>query len=90
MIEVKFYGPLENWAGKRSFNGQGSTIREVLQSLDEQIGKSLLDHLLNDKGMIKAQFHILLNGIDIDSLDGLGQKVKAGDVITCVPPIGGG
>ncbi|MHA1974790.1 MAG: MoaD/ThiS family protein [Candidatus Hodarchaeales archaeon] len=89
-VQVNFYGPLEKWAGKRSFFGKGSCVKEVLNSIDEQIGKSVLKHLLDDKGRMKAQFHVLLNGVDIESLDGLASTVEDGDIITCVPPIGGG
>jgi molybdopterin converting factor small subunit len=93
-VSVTFYGPLERWAGNKSFVvSEGNTIREIFHQLGNQIGKSVLEHLVNqDTGIIKSHFHVLLNGIDIDSdsLKGLDQPVKSGDSITCVPPVGGG
>ena len=90
-ITVNLYGPLTEWAGKRSFNGHGKTIREVFQSLEIQIGKSLLNHLEDENtGELKSHFHILLNGKDTELMNGLNEVVKDGDIITCVPPVGGG
>ncbi|WP_455141352.1 MoaD/ThiS family protein [Candidatus Hodarchaeum mangrovi] len=89
-VNINFYGPLETWAGKKSFIAKGNTVYEVLASLETQIGKSVLEHLLTDKGDLKSHFHILLNGLDIEALNGLKTEVKDGDVITCVPPVGGG
>ena len=90
-ITVNFYGPLAQWAGKNSFTSEGNTIREVFKSLESQLGKSLLDHLVNTTtGEIKSHFHILLNGKDTELSYGLDQSVEDGDVITCVPPVGGG
>jgi molybdopterin converting factor small subunit len=89
-VYINFYGPLEKWIGKKSFTTGGNTIYEVLASLENQIGKSVLGHLLNNQGKLKSHFHILLNGLDIEALDGLETKVNNGDVITCVPPVGGG
>lgn len=90
-VTVTFYGPLERWAGKKVFYEEGTTIREVLIALKTQLGKSVLEHIVHpDSGMIKSHFHVLLNGRDIESLNGLNEKVKDGDTITCVPPVGGG
>ncbi|MFX0086395.1 MAG: MoaD/ThiS family protein [Candidatus Hodarchaeota archaeon] len=90
-IIVNFYGPLARWAGKKSFQAKGKTIREVFRSLEPQLGKSLLEHLLNEKtGEIKSHFHVLLNGKDTELMNGLNEPVEDGDIITCVPPVGGG
>jgi molybdopterin converting factor small subunit len=90
-INIVFYGPLERWAGKRMYSTNGITIRQVFKNLESQIGKSVLDHVINpETGSVKSHFHILLNGIDIESLNGFDQLVKDGDTITCVPPVGGG
>lgn len=91
VITVNFYGPLAKWTGKKSFTGEGKTIREVFKSLESQLERSLLDHLLNTTtGELKSHFHVLLNGKDTELSDGLEQSVKDGDIITCVPPVGGG
>ncbi len=90
-ITVNLYGPLAQWAGKRSFKGMGKTIREVFESIEPQLGKSLLSHLVNaDTGEVKSHFHVLLNGKDTELSKGLKELVEDGDVITCVPPVGGG
>ena len=90
-VTVTFYGPLERWSGKKVFRAEGSSVREILVALETQIGKSVLEHIVqSETGKIKSHFHVLLNGKDIESLNGLDEKVKDGDIITCVPPVGGG
>jgi molybdopterin converting factor small subunit len=91
VVTVTFYGPLQRWAGKTTFQSSGETIRQVFDNLEAQIGKSLLDHLTNPKtGLIKSHFHVLLNGKDVELMDGFEQQVSEGDNIVCVPPVGGG
>ncbi|MFX0185068.1 MAG: MoaD/ThiS family protein [Candidatus Hodarchaeota archaeon] len=90
-VKITFFGPLERWAGKKHYHASGNTVKEVFQSLESQLGKSLIDHIINqDTGRIKSHFHVLLNGKDIELLNGLEEKVTEGDTITCVPPVGGG
>ncbi|MFW9905381.1 MAG: MoaD/ThiS family protein [Candidatus Thorarchaeota archaeon] len=90
-VTVTFYGPLERWAGKMTFYADGSSVQDVLTALETQIGKSVIEHLVHSKSRkIKSHFHILLNGKDVESLNGLDEKVRDGDTITCVPPVGGG
>ena len=90
-IKTIFFGPLEHWAGKREFLSTGNSIREIFEQISSEIGKALIDHLtVKDTGEIKSHFHVLLNGIDTDSKECLSISVKEGDIITIVPPIGGG
>jgi len=71
--------------------GEGKNIEELFKNLELQIGKSLIDHLTHiETGSVKSHFHILLNGIDTDSETCLTTPLKKGDIITVVPPIGGG
>jgi molybdopterin converting factor small subunit len=90
-VKVIFFGPLERWTGHKEMSADGSTIREVIQALDSLLEKSLLDHLTNSTtGEIKSHFHILLNGKDTEPHESLATPVKAGDILTIVPPVGGG
>ena len=91
LIKIIFFGPLEKWAGKRSYSAEGRTIEEFFQNLEPQMGKSLINHLIHvETGYVKSHFHILLNGVDTDSKTCLTTPLKDGDVLTVVPPIGGG
>ncbi|MFX1283832.1 MAG: MoaD/ThiS family protein [Promethearchaeota archaeon] len=90
-VTVTFYGPLERWVGGKTFFVEGASVRETLIALESQIGKSVLTHIVNkDTGKIKSHYHVLLNGRDIESLNGIDEKVEEGDNVTCVPPVGGG
>ena len=91
LIKIIFFGPLEKWAGKRSYSAEGNDIGDFFKNLEYKIGKSLTNHLTHkETGFVKSHFHILLNGFDTDSETCLKTPLKDGDVITVVPPIGGG
>ncbi len=91
LIKIIFFGPLEKWAGGSSYLAEGTTIKEFFKNLEQKIGKSLIEHLTTvETGSVKSHFHILLNGKDTDSETCLTTPLKDGDVITVVPPIGGG
>jgi len=91
LIKIIFFGPLEKWAGKRSYSAEGNTIEEFFKNLEPQLGKSLITHLTHEEtGSVKSHFHVLLNGVDTDSETCLITPLKDGDVLTVVPPVGGG
>ena len=90
-ITIKFYAPLERWVGKKTIIVNALTVEQAFVNAGEKIGKSLINHLINqDTSTVKSHYHILLNGLDIETHEGLETKLEEKDVITIVPPIGGG
>lgn len=91
-VALKFYAPLERWVGKKEIVVHASTIEESFLNVGDKIGKSLLNHLIDQKtATIKSHYHILFNGLDIESLEGgIKTKIEKKSVIVVVPPIGGG
>jgi molybdopterin converting factor small subunit len=91
LVTTIFFGPLERWAGHKTMISNGSNIREVFEALEPHLGKSLIDHLtIPATSEIRSHFHVLLNGIDTDSKTCLLTPIQDNDVLTIVPPIGGG
>jgi len=43
-----------------------------------------------DEGLAKGYLNILRNGRNVRFLDGLETQLSEGDVIACLPPVGGG
>ena len=69
------------------FNGK--TIEDLLKNLKTMNGETLFD-LMVEKGEIKPNFLVLLNGKEISYLKGLKTKLRDEDTVFIFPPAGGG
>lgn len=66
------------------------SIYELLLRAENQIGKKILDQLINVERQIIPGTMILINGRNIFHLDKLNSIVQEGDEISIFPPGGGG
>ena len=70
---------------------EGATIRHLLNRLFETYGSELKEKILDSKTEnMRIQFSILLDGRNINYLDGMETKLTNGGVISLLPPAGGG
>ena len=92
IIRVKTFATLYNITGKVSHEirlEKDSTVREVIDKLI-QIYPKLKDEILDDNGLLKENYRVLVNGREISHLSGLDTEVKDGDTIAIFPPVAGG
>ena len=68
---------------------EGSTIDEILQSLDTTY-PGLKERICDDQGNVRRFVNVYLNDEDIRFLDEKATAVKDGDEISIVPAIAGG
>lgn len=59
-----------------------STVEEILNILDARFPGFKVE--------LEPGYIILVNGLNIEHLDGLKTRVKSGDVVSIFPPSGGG
>lgn len=70
---------------------ENSTVQDVLILLSKKRGKILEDRIFDpETGKLKPDIRLLLNGQNIALLDGAKTEVKNRDVISILPPAGGG
>lgn len=83
-IEVRLFATLADLARKRrlELDLDEATIEEILEILDAKFP--------GFKAELEAGHMILVNGVNIEHLDGLKTRVKSGDVVSIFPPSGGG
>jgi molybdopterin synthase sulfur carrier subunit len=70
---------------------EGSTIKHLIDHLFERYGTELKEKIIDSKnGNMRIQFTILLDGRNINYLNGMETKLTDGSVISLLPPAGGG
>jgi MoaD family protein len=94
-VHVKGYLTYRNLVGDRWISSEAErtlSIRELLESLCEQVGQTLTDQLFDaDSGSLRARVAILVNGRSMTSLpDGLDSLLADQDEVAIFPPLMGG
>jgi molybdopterin synthase sulfur carrier subunit len=92
-VEVKFFTSLREITGKKSDEIQLQnviTVEELLTLLSEKYGKKFREYIYNKKGKVQDFLSFLVNGKNINVLQGFDTELKQGDIIAIIPPVGGG
>lgn len=94
IIRIRLFTVLREIANKKEevltfSNDQAISIKIVLERLAEKYGKTFHNYVYEEKtGQVKGFLQFLVNGITIT--DGLETKLKDGDLLAILPPVGGG
>lgn len=94
-VSVRFFTTLKELVGKREetleFSDKVVTVNSVLKRLSERYGKGFVEYVFDDKtGEVKGFLQFLINGRSASTLNGLDTKLRNGDVLAIIPPVGGG
>jgi molybdopterin synthase sulfur carrier subunit len=92
-IHVKFFTSLREITDKKVDEIQlqsAITVEELLSILSEKYGKKFREYIYNKKGKVQDFLSFLVNGKNINILQGFDTELKQGDTIAILPPVGGG
>lgn len=92
-IEVKFFTSLREITGKKMDEVQLQsiiTVEELLTLLSEKYGKKFREYIYNKKGKVHGFLSFLVNGKNINIMQGFDTKLQENDVVAILPPVGGG
>jgi molybdopterin synthase sulfur carrier subunit len=92
-VEVKLFTSLREITGKKTEEIQlhnTVTVEELLTLLSDKYGKQFREYVYSKKGKVQGFLSFLVNGKNINVLEGFGTELKEGDVLAILPPVGGG
>ncbi len=75
--------------GQAVLTGEGSTVRDVLQKLEERF-PGLTKNVVTDDGDLHRFVNVYVNDEDVRYLGSLETEVKDGDVLSILPAVAGG
>jgi len=93
VITTKYFAALREITGKReeSFDFDGEVnAKKFLDALVARYGEKVAEFLLDQKGTLRDSLIMLVNGTAVDTSDLASLKLKNGDLVVILPPIGGG
>ena len=92
-VTVRYLTILREITGKREEEidtKEGSTIEDVLAFLNGRYGKEFERYVLSGRKRKGLRLLFLVNGQNIEKLDGLKTKLQSGSILTIIPPVAGG
>ncbi len=92
-IVAKFFTVLREITGKKEEELEFSksiTVDELLDYLSQKYGHEFTDYVYNASGKPRGYLQFLVNGKSITTLEGFRTRLKEGDNIAIIPPVGGG
>jgi molybdopterin synthase sulfur carrier subunit len=93
-VSVRMFTTLRELAGKSEetleLNAGVVTIKDVLEELVKLHGKAFKDYLYDKEEKVQEHLQLLVNGKRVNFLEELETRLKEGDQVAIVPPIGGG
>jgi MoaD family protein len=92
-VEVKFFTSLREITGKKVDQIQQQstiTVEELLTLLSTKYGKKFREYIYNKKGEVQGFLSFLVNGKNINIMEGFDTKLQDGDTVAILPPVGGG
>jgi len=92
-VKVKFFTTLREIVGKKEEQielSRSVTVEALLRQLSKSHGREFQDYVYDELGNVRGHLQFLINGKSITALQGFRTKLKEGDQIAILPPVGGG
>ncbi len=92
-VTVKFFTTLREITGKKEEQLEFSrsvTLKSLVSQLSKKYGKEFDDYVCDELGDVRGHLQLLVNGQSVTALQGLRTKLKDGDQVAILPPVGGG
>lgn len=92
-VKVKFFTTLREIVGKKEEQielSRSVTVEALLRQLSKTYGKEFEDYVYDELGNVRGHLQFLVNGNSVTALQGFKTKLREGDQLAILPPVGGG
>ena len=89
-IQVMTFSRVTQIIGKKQFDMEADNIEGLLATLVSLYGVSLKQELYDEEGFFKSLYRILVNGRNINLLNGFKTPLHENDLVVIMPAIAGG
>ncbi|MFW9914294.1 MAG: ubiquitin-like small modifier protein 1 [Candidatus Thorarchaeota archaeon] len=90
-MKVRLFASLRERIGQKELNisiEEAKSVQELVELLVARFPE--VENLLLSEGELSSFYHILINGRNMQQLDGPKTILKEADTVAILPPIGGG
>ena len=89
-MEVEMLGFIRRAAGEGRVEVDASTVGQLITTLVTRYGEGFSQELTTAEGNLRTGVAVLINGRNVDFLQGLNTPLNPGDRVTIIPPVAGG
>ncbi|MCG3221397.1 MAG: MoaD family protein [Candidatus Heimdallarchaeota archaeon] len=89
-IKLITFTGIKQIIGEKQIDFSAKSIDDLINKLIEKFGTVFSDELFDEEGKIKKIYRIVVNGRNINILDGFQTKLKDDDMVAIMPAIAGG
>jgi len=92
-VKVRAFAILKELVGKREVElefEEPITVADLISFLVKRYGSGFKNYIYSEDGEVTSFLQFLVNGRSITTLEGFETKLKNGDIIAIIPPVGGG
>jgi molybdopterin synthase sulfur carrier subunit len=91
-VKVRYFTTLRELAGVSEETirlRDGAVLADLIEKIASKYGEAAREYLYS-KGKVDTSIYFLINGEDSRALSGLRTRLREGDIVAIIPPIGGG
>jgi len=93
-VVVKFFATLREITEKKEEKvkiAENATLGSLIEELSQKYG-SAFTYYIYEKGKrsVNPTLQFLIDGINVNTLNGFKTKLKNGSIVAIIPPVGGG
>ncbi|MBI2848679.1 MAG: MoaD family protein [Chloroflexi bacterium] len=94
-FKIRYIGLIQNVVGKREevWSSRTTTVRGLIDSLAGRYGTELENAIMTADGRLPRYVKILVNGKDVEQLEGLDSKLEGTEevsLVVAIPQMSGG